>query len=168
MTDKISIRPAEASDLLAIAEIQVQSWRETYTNILPQAVIESRTVESRLAMWTSIFGKPGQHLWVGVHEDRVCAFVSAGPGRSEVDGDAGEIYAIYALRSCHGLGIGSALFRQAQNCLREDGHETAVLTVLSNNPTVEFYGRMGGKISREIQADFGGKQLDELVMRFEL
>jgi hypothetical protein len=64
--------------------------------------------------------------------------------------------------------IGSALFRQAQNCLRGDGHKTAVLTVLSNNPTVEFYGRMGGKVSRETQAGFGGKQLDERVMCFEL
>ena len=119
-------------------------------------------------MWTLIFEKHGQHLWVGVHENRVCASVSAGPGRSEIDGDAGEIYAIYALRSCHGLGIGSALFHQALNCLRVDGHKTAVLTVLSSNPTVEFYGRMRGKLSRKIQGNFGGKQLDELVMHFEV
>ena len=43
-----------------------------------------------------------------------------------------------------------------------------MLTVLSENPTVEFYLRMGGEVDRKIQADFGGQQLDELVMRFEL
>jgi ribosomal protein S18 acetylase RimI-like enzyme len=168
MTDTISIRPAEEADLPAISEVQVQSWHEIYTKILPQSCIESRTVERRLAMWTSVLGKPGQHLWVGLHEGVVKAFVSAGPGRAEVDVSAGEIYAIYALRSCHGLGIGSALFRQATDCLRRDGYETAVLTVLTENPTVEFYRRMGGEVARKIQADFGGRQIDELVMRFEL
>ena len=42
------IRQAKRSDIENIASVQVRSWNTTYRGLLPDEIIDDRTVESRI------------------------------------------------------------------------------------------------------------------------
>ena len=162
----VVIRPATRDDLWAIAEVQVQSWRETYTGLLPDALIKRNTVQTRFDMWCALFDRSDHHLWAGCDGEDVVAFSSYGPARNT--DDAGEIYAIYVLRRAQGRGLGAQLFRQALGRLKALGYANAVLTVLAANPAVAFYQHMGGRIGETLHMTFDGETIKEWVMTYQL
>lgn len=51
---EIRIRSATLDDAAGIAEVHVASWRWAYTGLLPQAAIDQRTFERRLAHWSRV------------------------------------------------------------------------------------------------------------------
>jgi hypothetical protein len=47
----IVIRPARAGDTEAIARVRVDSWRETYRGMIPQAYLDAMKLEQSRALW---------------------------------------------------------------------------------------------------------------------
>ena len=134
------IRPATLSDVPMLAQIHVQAWVETYPGLLPECEIARCSYDFRLAQWTKI---------VDLGESRInvlpdLGFAQVGPQRSPEWPEAGygeELYALYFLRSAHGLGHGRALL----NITRSDAGLTA--NVLdANHRACRFYERSGGHL----------------------
>jgi len=48
------IRLATQHDVLPIAQVHVQSWRESYQNIIKQEILDKLSVEQRAALWRSV------------------------------------------------------------------------------------------------------------------
>lgn len=150
------VRPATADDALAIAEAHFASWREAYSGLLPDEMLNGRSVSRRAIMWARILRGPGlAGTQVAESDGRLVGFGSAGRQRSPDLARMGlgaEIYALYVLSDAHRRGIGTALMRGLAAALVDRGHRGASLWVLRRNvPARRFYEALGGTVVAEAE-----------------
>lgn len=155
------VRP-DIGDAAAIAALHVQAWAETYAGLLPAAEIARYDDGVRRAQWARALGGAsdkggGRIVWV-----REAGFAMMGPQR---DKDLAalwpdELYALYLLRACQGLGLGRAMLAAVQG-----GPFTA--TVVAGNLRAErFYAAAGGvELARRVE-DSMGMRVTEVVLGF--
>ena len=153
------LREATPDDAQAIAEVHVRSWRETYTGLMPQSVLDGLSVERRAAGWTRMLTDPSvaTKIWVAESDGSLVGFGAAGPQRSPDladQGFSGEIEAVYVLASRQGQGIGGALIHRMATHLIARGYRTAALWVLRENAHARaVYERLGGVVCGEQRDD---------------
>ena len=160
-----NIRAAIPADIAGLARVHVQSWRETYAGIVPQAVLDNLSLESYEAQWRRTL-EAGNTVFVAEVADDIVGFVSCGGTRDE--GFDGEVYALYLLESQHGRGIGKALFQAALEALRFQGKRRVIVWVLALNPTRTFYRYMGGLQTLDKTVEIGGVTLLEYGFVFKV
>lgn len=170
----LTIRRAALPDAAGIARVHVDAWRETYRGIVPDDHLAQLSIERREAMWRNYLAKPavadsgwGDSSWVAEDAGRIVGFVNAGKTRSPELPFAGELYAIYLLKAFQGQGIGAGLFARSAQDLIAAGQRTAMLWVLADNPTVNFYRHMGGRPASEKTETIGGAPLLELALGYD-
>ncbi len=161
----INIRLAEKKDADEIARVHCNTWQVTYKGIVPDSYLEEVrsfycSGESRQFIEESIehFDKS---VWVAEFDDQIAGFIEAGPNRfSELPYDA-EIYAIYVDPLFQGRGLGRLLFDAFRfHFLPKYNFKSFGVRVLSENRSVEFYKKQGGKVLSTSIEEIGGKDLE--------
>jgi ribosomal protein S18 acetylase RimI-like enzyme len=158
------IRKAVPEDAEAIARVQVESWHETYTELVPEAVLKAMTdYERRLNMWNRILATENHSSFVALDDDRkVVGFVNGGRPIDEApEGYDAELYTIYMLRCQHGKGLGRKLMAAVAKDLQEKGFKALYLWVLPSNPTRLFYEHLGGIVLLDKTFEIAGETLSE-------
>lgn len=145
----MNIRLAVPEDALQIAKVQVESWRSTYPGIVPQSYLDSLDIKKREKIWRQ--AAANHPLYVAELDGVIVGFSIGGENRDkdtypEYDG---ELYAIYSYVHVHEQGIGKKLFKSTAHNLAERGFKKMIVSVLSDNPAVGFYKRMGGTLIGE-------------------
>ena len=163
MSDAI-IRPAEVNDSEGIAYVHVTAWQETYRGLMPEAVLEALSVERRARQWRETL----QDVASAYHSTRVAesagkivGFVNYGRERESDKEYAGELFAIYILKSFQRQGLGHLLVQNAANGLLGLNLASMLVWVLSSNPYQKFYERLGGVYLREKTIQIGDAVLFE-------
>ena len=158
------IRPAEMNDSEGIAYVHVTAWQETYRGLMPDSVLEALSVERRARQWretlqdvTSAY----HSTLVAEHAGKIVGFVNYGREREGDKEYAGELFAIYILKSFQEQGLGRLLFQNAANGLLALNLTSMLVWVLSHNPYQKFYGRLGGVYLREKTIQIGDAVLFE-------
>ena len=158
--------PADAEDL---ARVHVQSWRETYKGLLPDAYLArmSEADFARRFRRSLTFPAPGELTLVAMSRDGLLGYVQAGPSRAGVAGE-GEIATLYLLRSAQGLGAGKRLMAGAARALAAEGATSLALTVLRGNIGARgFYEHLGGLAAmNSLERGPGGALLHEVTYRW--
>jgi GNAT superfamily N-acetyltransferase len=158
----VTLRKATQADAAALGALHVASWHETYSGIMPDAILAGRSVDARTAMWSRILGAPDAFgcaaVFIAEDGGRVIGFGSCGQQREDAlkdKGFSGEFGAIYVLRSHQRRGIGQSIIAAMSKELSAAGHTAACLWVLRQNvPARAFYEKLGGIIV--------GEKIDEL------
>lgn len=139
------VLPAAPSDAEAIADINVDVWRDAYADLLPPAFLVSLSKTVRADAIRAHLSAGHAHAWIAAGSDRASGFVLFGKSR-----DAGaqpaeaEIHAIYVRRETWGNGTGSALLAAAENSLRGQGCRRIVIWVFERNASARrFYEKAG-------------------------
>jgi ribosomal protein S18 acetylase RimI-like enzyme len=163
------IRPAAAFDVPGIAWVHVQSWRETYVDLLPQSVLDGLSIEARERQWWRTLEVPTTGVFVvdtpdDVHD--VIGFSSV--GQSEDERFDAELFTLYVLKSHQGRGIGRRLWDAALVFAQSQGAKNLVLWVLETNPSRGFYERMGGVLTGRKLESFGGVEIAEVSYVYTL
>jgi ribosomal protein S18 acetylase RimI-like enzyme len=132
-------------DSLAAAQINVQSWRESFAGIRPQPVLDSITIEQRYGMFRQRFKDPSYRMFVAQRSDGdAIGFVDFGPPR-EATRYSAEIYALYVLNACQRQGVGTRLFLMVVDAMLAEGNDSLCLIVLEDSPFRAFYEKLGGR-----------------------
>jgi ribosomal protein S18 acetylase RimI-like enzyme len=161
----IKIRRARPGDVSEIANVHVNSWRETYRGLLPADYLAQLNFRKKIDAWQSVILKPEQ-FHVLVAEDRVgvIGFATFEGARDVIWGDHGEVSSIYLLSRFKGRGIGRALLRSGMQELIRRGFRRAYCWVLENNPTISFYEHTGAQFSGQVKDDeIAGQKVKELA-----
>lgn len=152
----ISIRPGNAADAEGIAQVHVETWRDTYRGILPARVLSAQTYARRLALWRQTLSRDAERLVLVAESGRqIVGFATSGRNRTASVPFSAEMYTLYVLEDWQSEGIGQALFRQSCALLAQDGHRNLVTWVLTDNPSVGFYEWLGGIPVAERDERFG-------------
>lgn len=167
------IRLGLPGDEAEITSVHTHAWQQSYKGIVPDTFLAERPLSfhSRLKWWKSVV--EGKDPWtVYVAESAmhgIIGFCGFGPAREEELKSHGEVGAIYCLNEYKGKGVGAALLRAAHAHQKKSGHSHSYLWVLEENPTVNFYRRMGGcQLDKKKMVEFGGKSLTELAFEWKL
>jgi ribosomal protein S18 acetylase RimI-like enzyme len=159
----VNVRAARPEDARRLAEIHVETWRATYQGVMPQALLDTLSVDGRERQWQEWIPHSETTAFVAEAGGRIVGFVHVGPCRSSPE--IGELYAIYVVPAAHGTGAGPALMDAALEALRARWDE-AILWVATENPRARrFYERHGWVVDGERVDVFGGADVPETRYR---
>ena len=148
-----SVRAPSIADATAIADLQVSTWREAYTHLLPDDYFSDEYIEGRYAMWNHVLTNPRDEVTVRIAESNgsIIGFAWVGPG---IGGEGEEVprerqlYAIYLAAAHYGSGAAQTLLDEAL------GEGPAMLWVAKENPrATAFYLRNGFQFDGVEQTD---------------
>lgn len=163
MTD-INFREATIKDCPALARVHVQSWRESFAGIVPQAFLDKMSVEKRTEAFQKRFPDNSYRMFVAEAVGRgIVGFADFGRAREMIEDYEGELYAIYILPEFHRRGIGRTLFKMSKRFLLDLNLHSMYLLALKVNPYRSFYEKMGGRIIGSKQVLIEGVTFDELI-----
>jgi len=136
-----TIRRATRDDARAIADVKIETWREAYAGVMPQAVLDGFDLDEHERIWARYVAADGFGVFVAEEDGRIVGFASVGPCSDAAS--VGELYAIYVRPGSWGIGAGLALMEAGVAWLAERWAE-AVLWVAEENPRArrfyELYG----------------------------
>jgi L-amino acid N-acyltransferase YncA len=142
----------------------VDTWRDAYRGIVPQAHLDAMDHEAFEARWRGILAGSASVRFVAEREGRVEGLVSVGPLREPVPGYTGETWAIYVRPDAQRRGLGRALMREGARALVAAGHRSMLLWVLADNARGRaFHDRLGGRVVAEKTFEIAGATLPEVA-----
>jgi ribosomal protein S18 acetylase RimI-like enzyme len=150
-TSPVHVRAATTSDLAAIARIHMASWHDAYRGVIPDEILDGRTVEGSLSGWRSTFEKYPDNISVSETGDALLAGFCCAGAVVDVEKNAPfefEIYGLHVAPNMRRQGIGAALLRAALNraMVREQMNSAIVWTLKELKLSRSFYTREGGEL----------------------
>lgn len=143
-------------DAAEMANVHINSWRESYSKLLPQQFLNERPLffKNRYELWKKVTQRTDQVTLVAESKDHgVVGFINGTHGRDEGLEDWCEVWCIYLLKNYHGKKIGFNLLKQYFDAHAEKGYLRGYLWVLEGNPTINFYEKTGGKFEGRMKED---------------
>src|SRR4249920_3806786 len=96
----MKIRRATEKDVTGIAHVHVETWRSTYTGIIPDAYLDSLNIENRTKNWQRNLRTLHSEIFVAENEaSEIIGFAAGGPEQTRDAFFQAELYAIYILKS---------------------------------------------------------------------
>lgn len=159
----IEIRQARAADASAVAATHDDAWRAAYRGIIPGAELD-KLVNRRGAQWWDSAIRKGSRISVLQFGDQIAGYANYGRNRARSLHYDGELYEVYLRPEFQGLGFGRKLFSAARRDLVQSGLKSMVVWALSDNdPAVEFYRALGGRLVARSSERFGARTLDKVA-----
>jgi len=163
------IFPAGPTDAEALARVHVESWRDTYRGLLPDAYLARMSVEGHARRFARLLIKPGPDDVTLALADRwsISGYAQGGPSRRGVSGEA-EVATLYLLRGAQAQGLGRRLLGDTARALAGLGARSLVISVLRDNLAARgFYEHLGGQAEPPRQEPGpGGALLYEVAYRW--
>jgi len=145
---KIKVRVMEKKDYYMLSEFLYQAIYVPKGQKLPPKTIIN---EPEIFIYIKDFGKLAGDLGVvSEHDGNIVGMAWARiiPGYGHLDKDTPEL-AISIVPKFRGKGVGTMLMDALFNLLVKNGYKRTSLSVQKNNPAVQFYKRLGYKVSGE-------------------
>ena len=163
----IEIRKSKAEDSRGIIEVNVKTWRTTYEGIVPSEFLnyKENTMEEKIKKCELTVEKD-DNVYVALKEGNVVGIMSFGPCKDEKYKDYGEIYSLYVLKEYQKNKIGKMLFLKGVEELKNNSYKNMIIKCLAENPSNQFYIKMGGTIVEKVENEIGGKKLLENVILY--
>lgn len=153
------IRAARLADAGPIARLDVETWQATYAGILGTPYLAGLSAARREAGWTHVIRRAPDDVRVALNgAGDIVGFGSCGTCRGD-PGFTGEVFTLYVAPDWQNQGVGRRLLLAMFARLVAQGHRTAVIWVLRENPARFFYQRLGGTEARQKLLPFNGMQV---------
>jgi GNAT superfamily N-acetyltransferase len=153
------------NDVNQIAQVHVDCWKSTYRGIIAEDYLAKLSVEQRMKNWIWSFENPNHDEVRFVAENAdggIVGFISGGATRSPEFSYDAELYAIYILHEYQRQGLGRNLVQVLVEHLRMKNYKSLMLWVLQQNPSVDFYKKIGGRSFTNKDITIGDQTLAEL------
>ena len=159
------IRLATQQDVLPIAQVHVQSWCESYQNIIKQEILDALCVEQRAALWRSVLEQENRRVFVYEENAQVLGFAAF---NFPVDAPISELRALYLLKQIQGQGVGAKLVQLGLGLSREKSYQHTQCSVLNLNSSRYFYEKTGAYFVSEGDASDLGENLKDLCYQWDI
>jgi ribosomal protein S18 acetylase RimI-like enzyme len=162
----MNIRIASLHDAADLAYVHVHSWLTTYAGIISNTYLSKMTVADRQVRWERILNHPHKDevTYVAVEHGRIIGFINGGIAREVEDGYDAEIYAIYLLEEAQRKRYGKQMVETLMNHFKSRDYASVMVWVLEENPSLQFYIKLGGQIIRKKEIKIGEEMLIEVAI----
>lgn len=155
----IQYRVASEKDLVAIAQLHAQSWKENYRGSFTDTYLDGPVAEERLEVWQKRFAKPDpdMHIILAEKADQLCGFVCLFTNNDLRWGSL--IDNLHVANTMKGQGIGKQLMEQAFQYIKANAKNprTFLYVLIKNKTAISFYKKLGGALEgSEIFQNPGG------------
>lgn len=162
------IRQAKVADAAGIARVNVDAWRVTYKDTVPEEFLTNMSYQESEQRWIKHVSEAdsSQDRFIYVAEDeagQIVGYISGGLNRDDDPVYKSELYAIYILQEYQGQGLGRRLTLTLVKRLVQAGFQSMILWVLAVNPARHFYEALGGQKVKEGQFEISGAVIDEVA-----
>ena len=159
----MKVRVAGSEDAKGIAKVHVDSWKSTYKKLIPNEYLEQLSYEQREKLWLANMLE--NEVFVAENDQKeIVGFSTGGKERSgKYTGYEGELYAIYILKECQGIGLGRQLIQPIIQQFMQEDLTGMIVQVLEGNKATKFYEVLGAEIIGVIEIQIGGRKMNELV-----
>jgi GNAT superfamily N-acetyltransferase len=139
----MEIRPAEASEIRALARLWYDGWQDAHAGIVPETLRHARTVQSF-----------AERLEAGLGDVRVACPVGAPLGFCMLRGN--ELYQLFVTAEARGAGVAAALMADAESRLSRSGAATTWLDcAIGNERAARFYEKSGWRWTGTVVSRLG-------------
>ncbi|MGD6968996.1 N-acetyltransferase family protein [Rossellomorea vietnamensis] len=164
----MNIKRADINDAKGIAEVQVDSWKTTYKDIVPDDYLIRMSYESRELKWKDIISNGGIVFVAENSAGEIVGFSSCGPQRdNKYSQYRGELYAIYILKEYQRSGLGKLLVMPIIDEFLEQEIFAITVIVLKDNNSRLFYEALGAEKIGTIDTEISGRRVSEFVYGWE-
>ncbi len=172
MAGETLIRPGVTSDAAELANVHLNSWRESYQGIVPETYLDRLPLSfrGRLKFWEYLFTEAKDSVtFVAESADNgIVGFSSVGDARDPDYEGWGELAAIYLLKQFKSKGIGKGLLEIAFANLKSRDFKKYYCWVLENNPTIRFYEKSGALKGQGVKTIQLETELTEIPMEWTI
>ncbi|MBR5456010.1 MAG: GNAT family N-acetyltransferase [Bacteroidaceae bacterium] len=169
----IFITKANICDIRLIKVMAETVFRKTYEPILSTEQVEymMEWMYSQESLEKQF--KEGHVFFIAFSGKIPCGYVSIQKETSEYDNvNVYHIHKLYVMPNIQGNGVGKLLFNRACSHARENASVASIrieLNVNRNNPSLQFYEKMGMHIIKAGDFDIGnGYYMNDYIMGIEL
>ena len=180
MRNSVSLRNADSSDSVHLAEIIVAATRSAFADRVPEACLNALSIDESATNWEHFFAsetlqKEREILLVADHHDEgPIAFILAGRDTKEVMNDPSiaykyprEITSLQVNPVWHGKGIGRRLIEAVASTLLAQDTKPVAVRVLEPNPNKSFYTHLGTCQISSQPYDWDGFVTEELIFGWQ-
>ncbi|WP_100398123.1 GNAT family N-acetyltransferase [Bacillus sp. FJAT-44742] len=160
----MKIRKASEEDVKGIARVYVESWKTTYRYLVPKSYLDGLSYEEAEKKWLNFLNTENEaFMFIAISEEGNIVGFASGKSINNENFD-GELYALYLLEECRGLGVGRQLFSAVAKYFKEIGITSIMVWVMEQNKSgLGFYERVGGKDYLRRKNEFGGRIVDDVA-----
>ncbi|MBB4958042.1 GNAT family N-acetyltransferase [Micromonospora polyrhachis] len=153
----ITLRPAQAGDLMSVGELHYRSRLSAYRDIVPANALTAISADSMGRWWVERwpYERDTHTMTLAERDGRLVGFTYLGPNPELPT--IGELCAIHLDPAEQGRGVGRVLMVDALEQMRQRGWHRATLWVLADNKHARRFYERGGWIvdGAERQGDVG-------------
>lgn len=116
----MEIRKARREDLVEVAKIKINSWKDTYKEFVSNDYLNDMDYKKTAEKWNNNFNN--ENFIVATEEEKIVGFCRYGNRIDELNRFEeydGEIYAIYIKKGYKRKGIGKEFVKHAINDLKK-------------------------------------------------
>jgi len=160
----LEIRIASKKDIKDVSRVYVDSWKTTYRGLVPDDYLDELSYESTEKRWIDFLNNKNEtFIYVAINDTgEIIGFASG--KRIEENNVEGELYSLYLLQECRGLGVGKQLVSAIAKHFKEKGIYSMMVWVMKQNKSgLGFYERMGGKEYIHRNSTFGGSVVEDVA-----
>ncbi len=162
----VSVRAGRISDVPALVDVFGETWRNTYTGIIPHIHLESM-IKRRGRSWWRNAVRSRDGVIVLDFDDRTVGYATCGGSRGG-GAYAGEIYELYLRPEYQGLGFGEYLFEACRYALDRRSLRGMVIWCLAENERAHmFYRSRGGWPVASCYERLGGARLEKIAFGWD-
>lgn len=165
----IKVRKATISDINSIVKIKINSWKETYKNIINDEFLDNMDYDENFKKFYNEIKNPDsiKQNYVITKNDKVIGYTKFQLlENNEYDS---QICAIYIDNKYKGKGYGTILLNYVKNLLKNSNCTNMILwCIYRNYPSRKFYLKKGGKEGKKIKSKIGNQNIYEISYIYEL
>ena len=160
----MKIKKASEEDIKTVARIYVDGWRTTYHSLVPDDYLDRLSYEEAEQRWLHFLTNENEpFIYIAMTDAGKSIGFASGKSIDDENFD-GELYSLYLLQACRGLGIGRQLVSAIAKHFKEKGIASMMVWVMEQNKSgLGFYERMGGKEYLRRKSEFGGMVVDDVA-----
>jgi ribosomal protein S18 acetylase RimI-like enzyme len=133
-------------DAVALAEVHVRAWRETYADLLPDLYLRRMNAQLYARRFRRQLTAARPSEWLLAAEGRA-GLVGYCAGQRRADHPMAEVSTLYLVRKAQKLGLGRRLLGAMARVLEARGALSLRLWVLDGNDAARgFYEHLGGAV----------------------
>ena len=159
----IKVRIARETDFHNIAQVYIETWRDSYAGTLPDRVLIEMRKEKLVLSFSQTLQHHSEVLVVAEDiKEGIVGMGSAGRNRDRRSKYLGEVYTLYVHPIHQNKGAGRTLLSHLFSELTKFNIDSSIIWVLAGNPSRFFYEVMGGKITGVREETLWGTALKEI------